>query len=92
MLDLSGPVAIATSATYERGAHIIDPRTGEPTTALASATVVGPDLGVADAYATAVFVLGAKGLDWIEGQDGYSAYIITHDDTTSWSSEFPHAA
>ena len=91
VVEVVGPVAIATSATYERGAHIIDPRTGQPTTSLASATVIGPDLGTADAYATAVFVLGPEGLDWIERQDGYDAYIITHDDTTSWSSGFPHA-
>jgi FAD:protein FMN transferase len=90
VVNLEGPVAIATSATYERGAHIIDPRTGQPTTSLASATVIGPDLGTADAYATAIFVLGAEGLDWIEGQTGYEAYIITHDDMTSWSSGFPH--
>ncbi len=90
VLDLTGPIAVATSATYERGAHIIDPRTGQPTTSLASATVIGPDLGIADAYATAVFVLGREGLDWIEQRNGYEAYIITHDDTTSWSSGFPH--
>jgi len=89
-IELHGPVAVATSATYERGAHIIDPSTGLPTTRLASATVVGPDLGVADAFATAVFVMGVDGLDWIETKNGYSAYIIDHDGITSWSSRFPH--
>ena len=34
VLSLGGRAAIATSATYERGAHIIDPKTGEPTTEL----------------------------------------------------------
>ena len=91
VLNLKGPIAVATSATYERGAHIIDPRTDQPTTELASATVVGPDLGTADAFATALFVLGLEGLDWIEQQDGYDAYIITHDDTTRWSMGFPLA-
>lgn len=91
-LDLQGPIAIATSATYERGAHIVDPATGEAVTDIASATVVGPDLGVADAYATAVFVMGEGGLEWIESHDGYSAYIITHDGVTRWSSRFPHRA
>ena len=88
-LELEGPIAVATSATYERGAHIVDPISGEPVTDIASATVVGPDLGVADAYATAVFVMGEGGVDWIESQDGYSAYIITHDGRTRWSSRFP---
>ena len=88
VLEIAGARAVATSATYERGAHIIDPRTGEPTTAIASATIVGPDLAIADAFATAVFVMGLDGLEWIEGQDGYEAYLITHDNTTHWSSGF----
>ena len=77
-----GRLAIATSATYERGAHIVDPRTGEPTTAVASATVVGPDLTIADAYATIVFVMGLDGLAWIGGRPDYDTFIITHDETT----------
>jgi thiamine biosynthesis lipoprotein len=88
-LRARGPLAIATSATYERGAHIIDPRTGQPTTGLASATVVGPDLAIADAFATAAFVMGEDALDWIERQPGYDLYIVTHDDITRWSSGFP---
>lgn len=89
-LELEGPVAVATSATYERGAHIVDPLSGEAVTDVASATVIGLDLGVADAYATAVFVMGEAGVDWIESQEGYSAYVITHDGQTRWSSRFPH--
>ncbi|MEQ1787672.1 MAG: FAD:protein FMN transferase, partial [Acidimicrobiales bacterium] len=58
---------------------------------LASATVVGPDLATADAYATAVFVMGIDGLDWIESQPGYDAYLITHADTTHWSSGLDEA-
>lgn len=81
-------LAVATSATYERGAHIIDPRTAQPTTALASATVVGPDLTVADAYATAVFVMGLDGLAWMDDQPGFEAYLITHDGQTFWSPGF----
>ncbi len=77
-----GPLGIATSATYERGAHIIDPATGEPTTELASVTVVGPDLTFADAYATAVFVKGLDGLVWLGGHPDYEGYAITHDGET----------
>ena len=90
VLAVRGPLGIATSATYERGAHIIDPRAGAPTTELASATVVGPDLGIADAYATAAFVMGVDAIDWIESRPDYHAYLITHDGTTCWSSRFPH--
>ncbi|HEY4333483.1 MAG TPA: FAD:protein FMN transferase, partial [Ilumatobacteraceae bacterium] len=64
------------------GAHIIDPATGEPTTELASVTVVGPDLTCADAYATALFVMGVDGLLWlIDRHPDYSAFVITRDDT-----------
>jgi thiamine biosynthesis lipoprotein len=91
VVELSGGQALATSATYERGAHIIDPRTGEPTTEIASATVIGPELGRVDAFATAVFVMGVDGLAWIETQPGYDAYVITYDGVTCWSSGFPEA-
>ena len=84
-LELVGPCGVATSATYERGAHIVDPSTGQPTTSLASATVVGPDLALADAYATALFVMGPDGLAWIEAQPGYAAFLITHDERVHWT-------
>ena len=51
--------AVATSGTYERGDHLVDPRTGDRATGLRSLTVVGPRLGFVDAYATAAFVMGA---------------------------------
>lgn len=73
-------LAVATSATYERGAHIIDPATGTPTADLASVTIVGPDLTYADAYATSVFVMGLDGLNWlIERHPDYAGFVITWD-------------
>ena len=65
--------AVATSGTYARGDHVIDPRTGAPGAGLLSATVVGPDPGLADALATAVFVEGLDGIDRIVGLPGYEA-------------------
>jgi thiamine biosynthesis lipoprotein len=88
VVDVADHGAIATSATYERGLHIVDPMTGEPAVALASATVIGPDLGMADAYATAIYVMGLDGLEWIESLSGYDAYVITPDGMTSWSPGF----
>ncbi len=88
VVEGTGPLAIATSATYERGAHIIDPRSGQPTTSLASATVVGPDLAVADGYATVVFILGHDGLDWLAERPGYEGYVVTHEDSTRWTDGF----
>lgn len=88
VVECAGSLAVATSATYERGAHIVDPRTGKAVTDLASATVVGPDLGEADAYATTVFVLGLDGLAWIEGRRGYEALVIDHEGRLAATSGF----
>jgi thiamine biosynthesis lipoprotein len=74
-----GPGAVASSGSYERGAHVIDPSTGAPTADVASVTIVGPDLGLADAYATAVYVLGLEGLRWLDQQPGYHGLVVTHD-------------
>jgi thiamine biosynthesis lipoprotein len=72
--------AVATSGRYERGEHIIDPRTGRPACGLASVTVVGPDLAVADAYATATMVLGpADGMRWLATRVGYEGLAIGDD-------------
>jgi FAD:protein FMN transferase len=72
-------LAVATSGTYERGAHIVDPHTGLPPSGLLSVTVVGPDLGTADAYATAAFAMGADGPAWTATLAGYDALCITAD-------------
>ncbi|GIT79674.1 FAD:protein FMN transferase [Leifsonia sp. LS1] len=55
---------VATSGAYERGAHIVDGRSGRPASGLRSATVVADDLTTADLLATAVFALGEEGLPW----------------------------
>ena len=68
--------AVATSGAYERGDHIRDPRSGRAPAGVASVTVVGPDLGTADAYATAAFALGADGPAWTAGLHGYDAMTI----------------
>jgi thiamine biosynthesis lipoprotein len=70
-------LAVATSGEYEQGAHIVDPHTGVPPRGLLSVTVVGPDLGTADAYATAAFAMGADGPAWTTTLDGYDALCIT---------------
>jgi thiamine biosynthesis lipoprotein len=84
-------LAIATSGTYERGAHILDPRTGEPPAGVLSVTVTGPDLGTADAYATAAFAMGADGPAWTLGLRGYEAMTILHGDVVLCTPGFPTA-
>ena len=77
--------AVATSAAYERGAHIRDPRDNRVPGGVRSMTVVGPSLTWADAYATTAYVMGLGGLDWVAARDGYSALAITWDDRVRWT-------
>lgn len=77
-------MAVCTSGDYERrspagdaGHHIMDPRTGASAIAVASATVVAPSAMVADALATAAFVLGpADGLRLLE-RHGVAGLLVT---------------
>jgi len=75
-------LAIATSGTYVRGAHIHDPLTQAAPSGLLSVTIVGPDIATADAYATAAFAMGAtRAGHFCAGLDGYHAVLIRDDDT-----------
>jgi FAD:protein FMN transferase len=87
--ELSG--CIATSGTYERGSHLIDPHSGLPAARAASASVVGPDLGLADAMATAIAVAGPEGLELVGPLDGYEALIIDWDGSRQSTPGFPFA-
>ncbi len=69
--------AVATSGVAERGAHIVNPHTGQPAAGLASLTMVGARLAATDAYATAAFAMGAAARDWVEDLDGYEAFAVT---------------
>ncbi len=65
--------AVCTSGDYERGGHILDPRTGAPANSAASVTVIAPNAMLADALSTAAFVLGpVEGIALLErmGVDG----------------------
>lgn len=69
--------AVATSGTTARGHHIIDPRTGVPSTGATSATVVAPTLTVADVWATAAFVAGFDDLRWLtSAPKGLSGVVL----------------
>ncbi|MFJ3658380.1 FAD:protein FMN transferase [Streptomyces nigra] len=51
--------AVATSARYERGDHIVDGRTGRPATGLLSLSVVASSLRLADREGCEVFAVDA---------------------------------
>jgi thiamine biosynthesis lipoprotein len=72
--------AIATSGAYERGIHIINPHNKRPAEGLLSVTVLGPDLGFADAYATAAFAMGRAAPQWLATVEGYEAMAILQDE------------
>jgi thiamine biosynthesis lipoprotein len=82
--------AVATSGTAERGQHILDPFTRSPVPpGYLSATVKGPSLTRADAYATAAFAMGRHALQWANMRPGYEALLVdsTGETTTTaqWS-------
>jgi thiamine biosynthesis lipoprotein len=82
--------AVATSGIAERGRHVLDPHTGQPPEGLLSVTVTGPDLALADAYATAVFAMGyPRALGWTAA--GYEAFGITADGQAWRTPGFPVA-
>jgi thiamine biosynthesis lipoprotein len=70
-------LAVATSGVYERGPHVVDPLTGEPARGLRSVTVVGADLGVADAYATAALAMGERGRAWLGTLTDHTSAVVT---------------
>lgn len=85
---LARDLAVATSGTYEKGAHITDPHTGRAVTDLVSLTVIGPRIVEADVYATAAFAMGSRALDFIERRPLYEAYAIHPDLIAAWTSGF----
>jgi len=82
-LEAQGDIAIVTSGDYERffiwhgkrWHHILDPSTGQPARRAMSATVIASDATRADAWSTALFVLGAEGLPLIR-QNGMRAVLV----------------
>lgn len=68
--------AVATSGVAARGPHVLDPRSGQPVQELASVTVVGPDLGDADAYATAAMALGLDAPSLLVSLADHEAMVI----------------
>ena len=83
--------AVCTSGKYERGPHIVDPRSQAPAGGLLSVTVVGPSAMLADALATAAFVLGEEAaLPWLERM-GVEGLIVTDALETRFTPGWPHA-
>lgn len=82
-LTLEKDVSVVTSGDYERFYifegkryhHILDPRSGMPARNSRSATVIGKNGALVDAWSTALFVLGPRGLKMIE-RYGMDALVV----------------
>ncbi|MFI1743774.1 FAD:protein FMN transferase [Thalassobellus sediminis] len=77
--------AVVTSGNYEKYvtfnnvlySHIIDPRTGYPSTGILSATIFTKNAELADALATSIFVMGVDvGLDFINQLKGVECILV----------------
>lgn len=80
--------AVVTSGNYEKYVsfnntlytHIIDPRTGYPSTGILSVSIFTANAELADALATSVFVMGVDvGLDFVNQLKGVECIIVDKD-------------
>jgi FAD:protein FMN transferase len=89
-------LSAATSGDYrrwfevngERFGHTIDPRSGRPAKGVASVTVLHPECMCADAYATAITVLGAEDGLQFANRLGLAAHIVSRDGDEAMSLAF----
>lgn len=83
--------AVASSGTYERGAHIVDSATSAIAIGALAASVYGPDGGVADALATALMVAGRDGAPWFLKAElaDYGCWVVDRHADTTWSVRWP---
>jgi FAD:protein FMN transferase len=83
-------LAIATSGAYARGDHVWNPHYGRAPSGILSVTIVGPELGTADAYATAAFAMGPeRAPHWTARLVGHEAMTILADETVLKTGGFP---
>ena len=77
--------SVCTSGNYfrfstiggKRFSHIVDPRTARPAEMVPSVTVIADTAVIADAWATALSVLGPAGLEIVNATDGIEAMLTT---------------
>ena len=91
-------LAISTSGSYERSVnvngeiyhHLIVPKSGKSGEDFLSLTVVMQGSStLADAYATALFVMGRKkAFEFLDGHDEIGAFIVFPDKTTYYNKTF----
>jgi thiamine biosynthesis lipoprotein ApbE len=84
--------SVSTSGNYERGRHIIDPRTMKPAEGVLSATVCARSATDADALSTALDVLGAEAApELLKTVAGGAAFIVPEAGKEPFQFEAPGA-
>jgi thiamine biosynthesis lipoprotein len=88
-------MGMATSGDYrnfyevagQRRSHLIDPRTGRPIEhGLASVTVLHPEAARADAWATALAVLGPTEGAKVAEREGLAAFFVVREGPSAFRS------
>lgn len=79
---------IATSGTYENGAHIYNPKEKKSAEEIISLTVIGPNVYEADRFATACFAMGREGIYFLENLQGFEGYMIDHEGIATFTTGF----
>ena len=87
--------AVATSGTRQRGSHVWDPLRRRPAEGLAQVTVVGPDLALADGYATAALAMGERArafLTALGARGPYQGFTVDDARAVWWAEGFEEHA
>jgi FAD:protein FMN transferase len=90
-----GEGAVATSGTRQRGSHVWDPLRHRPAEGLAQVTIVGPDLALADGYATAALAMGERArvfLTELGARGPYQGFTVDDAKGVWWSEGFERHA
>ena len=83
-LSTSGSAQRSFEVDGRRFSHIIDPRTGQPSSGMVQVTVTARTATESDVYATAIFVLGPyEAENSLDDADGVSALLVMEEDRAS---------
>jgi thiamine biosynthesis lipoprotein len=85
-------LAVASSGSYERGEHVVNPFTGRVATDLAGVSVIAADTAFADAFATAMMAMGREAIPWADRQLDLEAVSVDRAGNVAFTEGFPAAA
>jgi thiamine biosynthesis lipoprotein len=88
-VELKENKGMATSGNYIRGDHIYNPHaSAEIIKDIVSLTVIAANVYEADRFATAVFAMGADGINFIEKLSGLEGYLVDKNGIATYTSGF----